>query len=46
MPESSTASDKPRAQIVMERYWEEVNNQGKLELRESDHAPRSRRENH
>ena len=32
MPESSTASDKPRAQIVMERYWEEVNNQGKLEL--------------
>ena len=23
---------KPRAQIVMERYWEEVNNQGKLEL--------------
>ena len=23
---------KPRAQVVMERYWEEVNNQGKLEL--------------
>ena len=27
MPES-----KPRAQVVMERYWEEVNNQGTLEL--------------
>ncbi len=23
---------KPRAQLVMERYWEEVNNQGQLEL--------------
>ncbi len=32
MSKSSAASDKPRAQVVMERYWEEVNNQGKLEL--------------
>jgi hypothetical protein len=23
---------KPKAQVVMERYWEEVNNQGNLEL--------------
>lgn len=23
---------KPKAQVVMERYWEEVNNQAKLEL--------------
>ena len=27
-----SATEKPRAQVVMERYWEEVNNQGKLEL--------------
>ena len=25
-------STKPRAQVIMERYWEEVNNQGEFEL--------------
>ena len=27
-----SAESKPRAQVVMERYWEEVNNQAKFEL--------------